>query len=109
MSLSIKTLQARSRATHASYLPSAIDYCAPSFLALVHCAPKLHLVIASRKPALADPVLADIDALPIVSPTRKPSVASDLFALGVSASRAFGTYDSIHCAPMVGRNLSAQA
>ncbi len=99
MSLSIKSLQARSRATHASYLPSAIDYCAPSFLLSVHTNPKAHLVIPSRAP-MGQAVRID---------RPMSALASDLFALGVSASQAFASYDRIECAPSVGVNLLARA
>ena len=124
MPLNTKQLQARSRAAYAMLKPSSIDLCSLSFLASVHSCPNPRLVIATRKPA--SPVHGSIDdtgslARRVASyrhyaneAARKPmsALASDLFALArpmVRPSDFTGAYASIECAPMVGRNLSAQA
>ncbi len=91
MSLSIKQLQARARATYASTMPSV-------YTGL------LCLSVRSRKPAL-------------VTPTRAPMspLGSMLFGMCADAllpmppSAYIGSYDSIRLAPNVGRNLSARA
>ncbi len=90
MSLTTKQLQARARLTYASRMPvSHLPTC------FAHSA-----TLAFSKPA---PVMGQATRIP------RPSLASDLFALGVTMSQAFGTYDSIACSAGIGRNLSARA
>ncbi len=91
MSLSIKQLQARSRATYAPESLYSQD------VLTMRCLVARHR--ATRQ--------LTVTRIPLLSHTS--SLASDLFALGVSASQAFGSYDAIVCQPAIGRNLSAQA
>ncbi len=93
MSLSIKQLQARSRATYAQPSRYAIDVLETRALVVMHRETRTLNPIA-RKPLVL---------------SRMSTLASDLFALGVSSSRAFGSYDAIVCQPTIGRNLSARA
>ncbi len=87
MSLSIKALQARARATYASHMPVSH---------LPDCYAQRATLRLDRKPAVHTP---------LVSPLTR-----DMFAVvyaGIPSAMAL--YDRIECAPSVGRNLSARA
>ncbi len=103
MPLTIKTLQARSRASH-----SALAINTQELLACPSVIAKRQALRPFGRPFA--PVLR-LTPLPLARRVTMPdtSLASDLFALGIVASRTYGTYDSIACSPGIGRNLSAKA
>jgi len=98
MSLSIKDLQARSRAFYAPESADAID------------------VLTTRAAIAHHRATRKITTLTV--PLMRPTLANDLFALFanthvsstlVRGSEVMGAYASIQCAPSVGRNLDTKA
>lgn len=115
MSLSIKSLQARSRAAHSALSVNAQELLAcPAVIAKrqAFCFFGLPFAFVLRLTLLP---LARRVTMPHI--TLAPSVASDLFALFAGShtpnatpmSQVRGAYESIACRPSVGRYLVAKA